>query len=235
MKQLKLSGIVIFFASIIYFFISYGIFLYKKPLIDHDLNFNQENRSIQQIFEEKKNIAQQESYEHEDPVIIQSIRKNSDTSYTFSINPEEVSFVSMVIPENYSIDLETQEHLDRLTGDNLEFVVKLIMQSNNTIVGADACPECSVSALIKQVKQHKKLKKEDIVILQKMIANLYAFVEMTKNMTGKLLMPVDQYAALKALNVSQDVKDNLKLEERQAATLAILHKLKSMQYPDKQF
>ncbi len=236
MKQMKLSAVIVFFVAIIYCCISYGIFWYKKACIDRDLQMNSDEVHIEkkvssEIVEEKK--MQHSNQDKQDDVVIQSlVEKNAFDENQNS--QSEYSFVSMPISDNYRFDLETQESFDRLIGDNVELFIKLLMQSNNRILGADACPECSVSALIKQVKQHKKIERDDIIILQKMIANLYTFIETTKKISGKILLHADQYAALQFLNLPQHIKNNIKIEERQAATVAILHKLKMMQYPDKQ-
>ena len=135
---------------------------------------------------------------------------------------DSYSFVTMPIADDYEIDIETQRTLDALMGKDLDAFVKLVLQSNNNVVSAEACRSCGIYALFSILKKHQSLPLDEIVVLQKMLANLYQFVETTKSLSksNKPLLLLEQYQALQDLNRSQSEKNVRKLQARRAATSA---------------
>lgn len=147
-----------------------------------------------------------------------------------TVGVQSYSFVTMPL-EDCVIDKETQATLDTLIGHDLDGFVKIVLQSNNNIVSKEACRSCAMHALFHDIKHHKKLYPDDIKILQKLLINLYQFVEKTKKMSKKSKQSIllhEQYAALQDLNRTSISKNKLKLQARQAATTAALKKLQSM-------
>jgi hypothetical protein len=141
------------------------------------------------------------------------------------------SFITMAISDDYIIDQEVQDMIDVLIGNNVEDFVKLILQSNNNIVSKEACRSCGMYAFFNGIKNHKSLTSDDVRTLQKLLANLYQFVEkMQKLNKKKKIMGSEQYAALQNLHKSQAVKNDLKLQARRAATSAALKKLQNIKY-----
>jgi hypothetical protein len=141
------------------------------------------------------------------------------------------SFITMnPIPANYQIDEEIQDTLDVLIGNDVDEFVRLVLQSNNNIVSKEACRSCSIYAFFNGIKNHTLLTVEDIGILQKLLANLYRFVEKMQKLSKERLMLPEQYEALQDLHRSQDDKNDIKLKKRFAITSAALKKLQNITY-----
>jgi len=244
MRRIKFGVAVIFLLVIIYFFISYGIFFSKKSSIDSNISFDQKN--IEQALVQKNSDEKFEA-----PVIVQNIDEVEDESadqrelilslvsepkseYSVSAEPTALgsySFVTMPISDDYVIDAETWDIFDYLLGNNLEEFVQLVLQSNNDVVSQQSCRPCAMYAFFKKIKNHKQLSREEIIALQKIIGNLYRFIEtMQKISKNKKLISDEQYRALQDLNRSQAARNDLKLQARRAATLSALKKLQAIQY-----
>ncbi len=141
------------------------------------------------------------------------------------------SFITMnPISESYVIDQETQNALDVLIGHDVDEFVRLVLQSNNNIVSREACRSCGMYAFFNGIKHHRQLTVKDIVMLQKLLANLYRFVERMQKLSHEPLILPEQYEALQELHRSQDVKNDIKLKQRFAATSAALKKLQNIKY-----
>lgn len=144
---------------------------------------------------------------------------------------DSYSFITMQIPDDYVIDQETQDALDIVIGQNLDAFVKLVMQSNNNIVSKQVCRACGMHALFSSVQHHKPLDADDIRMVQKLLANLYRFINKTKKLNRNLeLVTPEQYGALEYLHKTQAAKDDVKLQARRATTAAALKKLQNIKY-----
>ena len=161
---------------------------------------------------------QQEFFESRD---LQKKLKKQNISSFITMNP---------IPANYKIDEETQNALDVLIGNDVDEFVRLVLQSNNNVVSKEACRSCSMYAFFNGIKNHDLLTIEDIRILQKLLANLYRFVEKMQKLSQEPLMLPEQYEALQDLHRSQDAKNDIKLKKRFAVTSAALKKLQNITY-----
>jgi hypothetical protein len=143
---------------------------------------------------------------------------------------DSYSFVTMPIGDDYIIDRETQDSLNILIGNDLDDFVKLVLQSNNNIVTKEACRSCGMYAFFSDIKKRQKLTKNEVIILQKSLANLYQFVEKMKLLSKKIIISPEQYAILENLNRPQSIINDMKLQVRRAATSAALKKLQAIQY-----
>ena len=146
------------------------------------------------------------------------------------INLDSYSFVTMPISDDYEIDIETQQNLDILIGNDFNRFISLILQSNNDVVSKQACRSCVLYAFFKKVKKHHVLTTDDIIKLQHMIGNLYRFIETTKKLSKSMMITPEQYAALQDLNRPQALKNSMKLQARKTAAAAALKKLQSMSH-----
>ena len=142
---------------------------------------------------------------------------------------ESYSFMTMPVVDA-SIDLENQAVLDVLIGRDVDAFVKLILQSNNNIVSKEACRSCGMYAFFNRIKNHKPVTVEEIRILQKLLINLYNFVERMKHLSNTPIMQSEQYDALEDLHKSQSIKNDIKLKARLAVTTAALKKLQTIKY-----
>ncbi|MBP6869953.1 hypothetical protein KBC04_03665 [Candidatus Babeliales bacterium] len=138
------------------------------------------------------------------------------------------SFVTMPIPDDYEIDVETQNSLDILIGNDFNRFINLVLQSNNDVVSKEACRSCGLYAFFKKVKHHKTLTIDDITTLQHIIGNLYRFAETMRKLSKDAVMSPEQYTALQDLNRPQVLKNSMKLQARRAAAASALKKIQSM-------
>ena len=245
MRKLKHSiGIVLVLGGV-YALISYGIFYYKKPSLDQQLQID--NRSVvQSSVQPSQDVAiqsiaddyvcqhdqDQQSFKpldnfHEDQNSLYELQQSIDQSDVNSIN--SYSFVTMPA-KDCIIDAELLYTLDLLIGGDLDEFVRLVLQSNNNIVSKQACRSCAMYAFFNKIKKHEQLSIEDIEILQPLLANLYRFVQKMQALSGTQLLRPSQFEALEDLNRSQKAINDKKLQARKAATAAALKKLQTISY-----
>lgn len=210
----------------------------NDPIVNHELEYHTTNKKNQfedhseiKLFitaENKKSLSIIK--EDAQPVsIIQSDSVVEDYPVEEKvIDLNSCSFVTMPIPDNYIMDIETQYLLDILIGNDFNQFIKLIIQSNNDVVSQQACRSCVFYAFFKKIKKHKILTVDEIKTLQHIIGNLYRFVETMKKMSPGMMMSPEQYRALQDLNRPQVLKDSMKLQARKNAAARALRKLQSI-------
>lgn len=260
MKRIKIGATIIFLAAAIYFILSYGIFFLKKESLDVQLKSSEENSADRESVEPQDNVViQRNAHENDDKnkvfvesapddfIVTQEIErplpilmveepslfviKAADRVVDQDLSKiDSYSFVTMPIPDDYKMDQETQKTLDALIGSDLDEFVRVVLQSNNNIVSKEACRSCGMYAFFSAIKKHQPLSADEVVVLQKLLANLYQFVQKTKALTKFSIILLEQYNALQDLNRSQAEKNDMKLKARRTATAAALKKLQSIQY-----
>lgn len=244
MRKLKHSIGIVFLLGVVYALISYGIFYYKKPSLDQQLQID--NRSVvQSSMQPSQGVAIQsitDDYvcQHDqdqqslnsldnfdDQSLLHEFQQSIDKSDVGSIN----SYSFVTIPaKDCIIDVELLYTLDLLIGGDLDEFVRLVLQSNNNIVSKQACRSCAMYAFFNKIKKHEQLSIEDIEILQPLLANLYRFVQKMQALSGTQLLRPSQFEALEDLNRSQKAINDKKIQARKAATAAALKKLQTISY-----
>ena len=259
MKKVKLGIGIVFLAVTIYCVISYGIFFNKKDKLDMQISSEQfiDHHMIEespavviQTFasttchecktpvqkKDKKSdfIVTDDADDQQLPIIEADNQEEFFVSADGSKKSKKINSASFItmnpIPADYQIDTETQDALDVLIGNDVDAFVRLVLQSNNNVVSKEACRSCSIYAFFNGIKNHTLLTIEDIRILQKLLANLYRFVEKMQKLSQEPLMFPEQYEALQELHRSQDAKNDIKLKKRFAITSAALKKLQNISY-----
>lgn len=210
----------------------------NDPIINHELQYHKNNKNNQ--FEDHSEIQLSITQKKEEPLSI--IKEDQQKVYTVqadyvvanhpiqenAVDLDLCSFVTMPIPDNYIFDIETQNSLDILIGNDFNQFIKLIIQSNNDVVSQRACRSCVFYAFFKKIKKHKNLTTDEIQTLQHIIGNLYRFIETMKKLSSAVMMSPEQYSALQDLNRPQILKNSMKLQARKTAAARALRKLQSM-------
>ncbi|MGZ6254610.1 MAG: hypothetical protein ACXWL5_01300 [Candidatus Chromulinivorax sp.] len=259
MKKIKIGVAVLFGIVGIYFIVSYGIFLLKKPIIDQQIekslddnlyeNNDQEDNtmqledkvSIQDVSVQIQSISEIKDDQHQtiddqnivfDNQLLENDlqKKNQDiiTSNGSCALNNAYSFVDMPIGDDYVIDNQTYKTLQILIGSNIDEFVKLILQSNNDLITAQICKSCTLFAFFKKIQHKKPLTIDEIKTLQKMLVNLYRFVQVTQNLSEEKLLQTEQYIALENLNRSGNLQQDIEQQAQKDIMIGALQKLLHM-------
>lgn len=219
MNSLKISTAVIVVICLCAI-ISHGFFFLEKPSNANQVSITIiEDDDIDRSCIECNNVSQ--FYDNQSGLLV-------DVAFVKPIDKNDYSFMTMPVFDNYQMDYETRKALKTLIGNDIDQFVKIVLQSNNNIIAKQACRSCSMYSLFKKIKKNKQIAADDLVVLQKMLANLYQFIEnMNKLSSIKILQP-EQIKALEDLHMSESKKNSLKLQARKAAASVTLKKLQTI-------
>lgn len=255
MKKIKHGIMLVVGAACIYAFVSYTIFYYKKSALDVQLPLQIQDVSRVNFLTSLKDSqvdcdeVQEHLYKHpenkrncmvldKDHMPFVSIVAEPGHKLSFDLQESDDQASQLSVLDSYSfvtmpaelslLDAEVMRTLHILIGNDVDEFVRLILQSNNNIVSKQACKSCAMYAFFHKIKKGEQLDKQEIIILQKLLANLYRFIEKMKNFSAHTFLRQEQYDALQDLNSCQAKKNDTNLQARKAAINIALQKLQKI-------
>lgn len=227
MKRIKTVVILFLLSIVIYCILLYTVrFWHQQVVIKVVDDTSQQQSVVVQLYDAK--VDDNESNSESD-----AMSELSSSDQVVVLKPDDC-FVTMQILHAGKLNYDTQQMFDLLIGGNIDRLLDLIAQSNNNILSTDSCRTCAVDAIFKRVSKHKKLSEQEILILQKVVANLYKFINTMQKLTNKSILTAQQYIALKDLNRSQVSRNHSLIQGHRAATIAALQALQNIDMVQRQ-
>jgi len=221
MKRIKAVIGLFLLSIVIYCILLYTVRFWHKQVVINIIDDTPQQQSVVvQLYDAK--VDENESNSESDAM--SELLSSEDA---IVLKPDDC-FVTMEILHAGKLDYDTQQMFDLLIGGNIDRFLDLIAQSNNNILSTDSGRMCSLDAIFKRVSKHKKLSEQEILVLQKIVANLYKFINTMQKLTNKSILTAQQYIALQDLNRSQVSKNHSLIQGKRAATITALQTLQKI-------
>ena len=227
MKRIKTVLILFLLSIAVYCILLYTLRFWHQQIVINIIDDTPQQQSVVvQLYDAKvdEHKSNSESY---------AMSELSSSDEVVVLKPDDC-FVTMEILHAGKLDYNTQQMFDLLIGTNIDRLLDLIAQSNNNILSTDSCRTCAVDAIFKRVSKHKKLSEREMLSLQKVVANLYKFINTMQKLTNKSILTAQQYIALQGLNRSQVSINHSLIQGQRAATIAALQALQKIDMVQRQ-